>query len=294
RAHHLELERNAPEEQLDLDESFYPLSDPAYAVELAFWKDATGIQDETQLKEHILSVQREAYGVFTYPCIRGFSFVRFNLSRHPQYRTVLKTGASDHNAILLDVGCFFGTDLRKAIADGYPAQNVIGADLRDDWFTLAKKLFTAPNLPNVKFLAGDVFNDDFLSLAPPGLHNSGGLNAHKGSIRFVYTCSVFHLFQEETQKEFARRLTRLLDDTPGATIFGSHGGKKVKGFREQGPTKEKMFCHSPESWKEMMAGVFEEQGKAVVQEAKIVQVQRPHHGTTSGFTDVLVWSATLL
>lgn len=69
--HRLELERSTPDEQLELEESLYFLSDPAHADELAFWKAATGIQDEVQLKEHIIAVQREAYVVFTYPCIRS-------------------------------------------------------------------------------------------------------------------------------------------------------------------------------------------------------------------------------
>lgn len=43
---------------------------------------------------------------------------------------------------------------------------------------------------------------------------------------------------------------------------------------------------------EMLSEVFREQGKSVEQHAQIVRVLRPHHGTSSGFTDALVWSAT--
>ena len=44
---------------LEGSEKFYNLNEQ----ELAFFKSATGIHDETALKEHMIAVQREAYAV---------------------------------------------------------------------------------------------------------------------------------------------------------------------------------------------------------------------------------------
>lgn len=77
----------------------HPLSPEFYRLteeEIAFHKAQTGIQDDDELKKHILAVQRDAYEVrlrvfseryhvaavdnseqvFPYPCIRWFTFAR--------------------------------------------------------------------------------------------------------------------------------------------------------------------------------------------------------------------------
>lgn len=75
-----------------LDPSCYKLDDQ----EAAFFKSMTGIQDDAELKEHILRVQAKAYSVriggvpsprqaylfcsspqvYEYPCIRRFAFLK--------------------------------------------------------------------------------------------------------------------------------------------------------------------------------------------------------------------------
>ena len=72
---------------LRLDPSLYRLGDE----EAAFFKESTGIQDNEELKQHILQVQKEAYAVrditsvhaarlrffakvYPYPCIGRFGF----------------------------------------------------------------------------------------------------------------------------------------------------------------------------------------------------------------------------
>ena len=42
--------------------------------ELEFYKTQTGITDDEELKEHVLAVQKEAYAVHPYPCIRRLAF----------------------------------------------------------------------------------------------------------------------------------------------------------------------------------------------------------------------------
>jgi hypothetical protein len=55
-----------------LDERLYDLTD----VERSFFKQQTGIQDDDELKAHIIRVQAEAYQVHPYPCIRLFHFAK--------------------------------------------------------------------------------------------------------------------------------------------------------------------------------------------------------------------------
>lgn len=71
---------------------------------------------------------------------------RLNVSTVPNYQKVLQLGKGRRDALFLDLGCAcaclvkvflaypdgfsVGTDIRKLIQDGYPAQNVIASDLR--------------------------------------------------------------------------------------------------------------------------------------------------------------------
>ncbi|KAI0932684.1 hypothetical protein AcW2_001238 [Taiwanofungus camphoratus] len=108
-----------------LDDKFYALD----AEELAFYKAQTGIHDDDALKQHIMRVQADAYQVHPYNCIRRFNFTRLKISRLPAYSHLLKLGKERAGAIFLDIGCCFGNDARKAVADGYPVQNVVASDL---------------------------------------------------------------------------------------------------------------------------------------------------------------------
>ena len=122
-----------------------PLNPGLYKLDaesLAFFKSTTGIQDDDQLKEHILDVQARAYavraqgGLFSfsvthlafqvvpYPCIRFFSFTRYArrnllvdhtfmshvlarvaISKVSAYNDVLKLGQEREGALFLDLGC---------------------------------------------------------------------------------------------------------------------------------------------------------------------------------------------
>jgi len=110
-------------------QSVLPLDEGFYKLDSAFFKQQTGIDDNDELKIHLLSVQAEAYDVYPYPCIRLFSWARPGISRLFPYQDLLKLGREREGAILLDIGCCFGTDVRKAIVDGFPLRNVVTSDL---------------------------------------------------------------------------------------------------------------------------------------------------------------------
>lgn len=75
-------------------------------------------------------------------------------------------------------------------------------------------------------------------------------------------------------------------------IFGSHNGLREKGFKT-GAMREKMFNHSPESWKELWDGEIFQKGQVKV-EAKIVDHVRkdPATGDKPIIVLWLVWSVT--
>ncbi|KAI0320558.1 hypothetical protein OF83DRAFT_567380 [Amylostereum chailletii] len=251
-----------------LDTSLYNLGEQ----ESIFLKQQTGIQDDEGLKEHILDLQAKAFAVYPYPCIRYFEWTSLKISRLFPYKDLLKLGAEREGAIFLEMGCCFGNDLRKAIADGYPKENVVATDLHQDFWNLGHELFkTTPETFTVPFIAGNAFDATCLeivqpftkTLSPttsrPTLTTLTTLNPLRGHVSAIHASAFFHLFNEEGQLHLARAIAGLLSPEPGSMIFGRHGALPEKGLRPASKGMEKtMFCHDPDSWRELWdGGVFE-------------------------------------
>jgi hypothetical protein len=104
---------------LPFDESLYSLDSEARA----FFKAQTRIDDDEDLKRHILAVQKKAYKIFPYPCIHSFGFtwyvlllasscmtpyfetIRLGITWLPAYERVRKLYKERLGAIFVDIGC---------------------------------------------------------------------------------------------------------------------------------------------------------------------------------------------
>ncbi|EJU05123.1 hypothetical protein DACRYDRAFT_20662 [Dacryopinax primogenitus] len=261
-------------------------------TELAFFKHTTGIQNETELKEHICHVQEEAYKVFPYPCIRNFNFTKLKISRLPPYPQMMELVRNRPDAIYLDIGCCFGNDARKAVVDGYPMQNIICSDLRPQYWDLGFELFRDKDTFHVPFIAGDAFDPDFLSPTlveksgpDPALKEVKTLTELQGNISVIHASSFFHLFDEEHQERLAYLTASLLLKKPGTMIFGSHGGLTVPGIRNE----RGAYGHSPESWTQLWETVLGKGNCEVKAELRAwktdTEPDRAH--------EVLTWCVTL-
>ncbi|OAV92109.1 hypothetical protein, variant [Puccinia triticina 1-1 BBBD Race 1] len=283
-------------------EDNYMLDKPENASQLSFFQSATGITDSKKLKEHIISIAKEAYDVFPYPCIWALYFCKTRVITHPAYAEVLELSKNeDCQPIFLDVGSFAGIDLRQVVHTGMKPENVMGTDLIDDWAKIGNKLFNGNGV--VPFVKGDIFCNSFLDrLTPPDpwainssfIHLNGlkSLNPLKQKVRFITCNSVFHLFDEERQTELARRLASLLNNQKsGSTIFGTHVGSD-DCYLLEGTGKRGMFMHSPETWRKMWEKIYQP-GQARIQ----VELGPPEpitHLKDFRSMTMLIWSVTIL
>ncbi|KAK4705434.1 hypothetical protein P7C70_g762, partial [Phenoliferia sp. Uapishka_3] len=233
--------------------------------ELKFFKSATGIQSIEELATHVKKVQAEAYHeVYPYPCIRSFNFCRFRIRRSPIYEEVLARGIKEGNALFLDLGCCFGTDVRSIIAAGYPAEFVIGSDLQAGFIDYGHKIFLDTPSTSPAFIVGDIFSPEFFSpdvaesASTPLPRTLKTLTPLKHKIRHLHASAFFHLFDEATQLQLAHLVLPLLVPSPGSTLFGSHVGAREAGLRAKDSNRSRgaMFCHNPESWKNMWKEVL--------------------------------------
>lgn len=236
----------------------------------AFFKAETRIQGTQELRKHIIEVQEEAHKICPYFCVRGFTFVRLKMARSPTYSRALQLLKDRPDAILLDIGCCMGVDLRKIIQDGWPISQTIGTDLQPAFWDLGHKLFrTTPETYPVKFLAGSALDDaQFCPTAPipphplPSVASVKTLTELRGHFSVIYAGSLFDVLGEGEQVELGKRLAALLDPRPGSIIFGSHTGAPSGGQRNE--MFPKIPCHSPESWIQIWEEQFFQKGEVKV------------------------------
>jgi len=294
----------APEGQIGMQQ-IPPPDDGYFALnpdEAAFFKAQTGIKDDEELKRHIISVQHKAYEFAPYPCILLFTFLDFIMGRLPAYQQLVDIGREREDAIFLDIAACFGLDARRAIADGFPAQNVIISDLRPELLDFGHEFFrTTPVTYPVHHLACDAFDPTMLEVVPPSyeilssqrpdLNSLTSLNPLHGRVSAIYAGMFFHLFNEPQQLHLARALAGLLLPVPGSLIFGVHNGAVEKGMKQfqMFGASVQMFCHCPESWRAMWAEVFVGKGEAVR-----VEVRLKTYKTRAGEFEALEWSVTRL
>ncbi|PLW32272.1 hypothetical protein PCANC_19001 [Puccinia coronata f. sp. avenae] len=283
-------------------EDNYMLDKPENASQLSFFQSTTGITDSKKLREHIISIAKEAYDVFPYPCIWALYFCKTRVITHPAFAKVLEMAKKDEcQPIFLDVGSFAGIDLRQVVHSGMKPENVMGTDLIDDWAKIGNKLFNGNGV--VPFVKGDIFCNSILDRSTPAepsligetfikLNDLKSLNPLKQRVRFITCNSVFHLFDEERQTELAHRLAALLDNQKsGSTIFGTHVGSD-DCYLLKGTGKRGMFMHSPETWRKMWEEIYQP-GEAQIQ----VELGPPEpitHLKDFRSMTMLIWSITII
>jgi len=235
----------------------------------------TGLQGEA-LKQHVLAVQAKAWSVYQYPCITRYSFLDFNAASHPAYAGALEQGKKD--AIYVELGCFFGTDSRKLVADGYPPDRILGVDLYQAFLDLGYELYkdNPDDKDTPAFLAGDIFKillppvGMFLTQKPSNLHSLTSLNGLRSNTGCVSCFAFFHLFDLATQKKLATLILHLLNKQSGSVLFGGQRGLK-EGQEDDEPVKKR---HSAESFKALWIEVLGDRSEQYDIQSELVPRKR--------------------
>lgn len=152
-----------------------------------------------------------------------------------------------------------GTDVREFLLDGGDAKGsnrLIAVDLRQDFIDLGQELFKGPT-PGIEFRTAN-----FLESSDKNLDDL------KGKVTLLYTGAVFHLFNEENQRTFANKIASLIARDKEVVVFGLHRGAAQKGPREH-RSGGILWCHDPQSWKEMWTEVLGEDAKNWTMRAKL-------------------------
>jgi len=238
-----------------MSESVFPVAADVSSLvldetSLAFFQNQTGIFDEEELRNHIITIASDALKSHPYPCFRSFRFVQSDIKRVPWFKHVVELGRSQPDALLLDVGCGLGDDLRRLAADGYPAKNMIGSDIVGGLWDIGHQLFRSnEHTFPARFIQDDVVSERYTSF-PLKTDDKPSLADLSGSLSAIYASFFLHLFSHEQQKQVARVLASLLTQKSGCIIFGKHLTSETDSLMElKTPTGQfNMSCFSPAGW----------------------------------------------
>jgi len=176
-------------------------------------------------------------------------FLDFSLAKMPSYDKILaRLCDTTAPARLLDVGCCFGQDLRRLVADGAPSENLVGLELEPKFVDLGFGLFADRELFKGQMIVGSIFDESV----------NGPVASLKGSINIVNAAFFFHLFSLDDQIKLGVNLVNLMKDDPKAMVLGRHLGSSIGEERSSpmAPTG-KMYFHSPDSFKSLWATISE-------------------------------------
>jgi 2-polyprenyl-3-methyl-5-hydroxy-6-metoxy-1,4-benzoquinol methylase len=212
-----------------------------------------------ELENHVVKVREEAWDIFPYPCIGQFRFLDLSLKYFDEYPEVLKRLQEGQK--LLDMACCFGQEIRQLVADGAPAENIYGCDLREEYIALGYKLFADRDTLKANFLTANIFDA------------TSSLTERKGTFNVIYTGSFFHLFDYDDQVKVSKAVASLLLPEKNSLILGRQVGSTIAAEHDHrtNPTG-KMFRHNIESLKEMWKKIGDDIGVSFAVDARLEEL----------------------
>ncbi|KAH0265545.1 hypothetical protein KCU91_g11383, partial [Aureobasidium melanogenum] len=191
---------------------------------------------------HVLRIHGKSFHIRALADFASWTAV---FDTYPEIVGRLKSG----NYKYLDLGCCFGQDIRRLVADGVPDEALMGSDLHQGFLDLGYDLFKDKETLRTKFIAADVFEAQ------------SKLTPLEGNIDIIHASSFFHLFGYEGQKKVARRVVQLLKPKKDSLLVGRQVGN-IRAHEEESSASGSgtMFLHNVESWKQMWKEIGEETG----------------------------------
>ena len=142
-------------------------------------------------------------------------FLRFNLASYPFYPSLISSLQNDRSLGLLDLGCCFGQDIRKAFVDGAKPTQLVGLDFVPEFNTLGYELFRDSDKFSFEFQTRDILDDtaDWSSLL--------------SRFDFIHMTSFLHIWNWDKQVKAASRVASF--SKLGTVIIGSGLGSTESG-----------------------------------------------------------------
>ncbi len=195
----------------------------------SFFKDYANI-DEDLLVKKAFEIYTKAMDVHQYRCIASFRFLTPRILNNPFYPDVKNNW---NNKTIVDIGCGFGTDLRRMHFDGASQNSLSGLDIEDTFINLGYELFNDRNTNKMTFLTGNIVDSNIIDL----------LNLEQ-KFDIIYSSAVIHLLDKEEISELLTNLYKILKK--GGVFFGQTTGLSEPHLILDSSSKPR-FLHSKDS-----------------------------------------------
>lgn len=280
-----------------VDQSRYNFRDVGTQAEitdasLEFLSKYTGEADFSKLREHVHNVWSEARAKYhVYRCIQSFMFLQPRTPTHPKYAEIVAALAkpsarsSGCDIGILDIGCCFGTDVRRFLYDGVPADLIVASDLHSGYWNLGKLLFQdEERISNLRTDFGDwaAVSDDIqskpslsstaTSSASPSTPRTIDVSRYESRAQYISAMAVLHVFSRSQCEAFVKNVFKALASGVGATLFGTCCGRPTAEEWAAGrddndssdskseadkttPSSTLRYLHSPDSLKSLFESV---------------------------------------
>ncbi|KAJ3176027.1 hypothetical protein HDU87_005544 [Geranomyces variabilis] len=233
---------------------------------LGFLSEYKREPDFEKLRATLSKIWQESRSKFhVYKCIATFQFLKPRVADHPLYRTLVeelkseKTGALPVNRVL-ELGCCFGTDVRKLMQDGVPASRIVASDLHAGYWQLGMKLYDdADRIAGVETVFGDwAVSPNMSSVAAVADEDTlppVDFAAYRAHFSFVVASAILHCLSEVQIQAFIGNVADVL--VPGGTFLGSCVGRVTEGAwmssgSDQEVGSQTRYLHSPESLEKLL------------------------------------------
>lgn len=176
--------------------------------------------------------------VIRYGCISEFTFLNPSVTRRPIYFNLLSQAqearAKGERPRWLEVGCAFGTDVRKVILDGWPRDDILALDVVPTYWNYGLSLFGDTANPPCEFLCADLTTHTLpISISP---------------VDVAYTNLVLHVLTRPQTVYLVVNIFSLLN--PGGCFWGHTLGNELES--SWSPYGNDWWLHSEKSLRNLL------------------------------------------
>lgn len=165
-------------------------------------------------------------------------FLHFDLAQSPIYGDIL--ASLKNGALLLDLGCGLGQDIRRLVHDGAPQKSILGLDLNEQFIDLGFELFQDRTSMGCTFIIQDFFDQ------------TKCLEKWTGRFNVINSGYFMHLWDWEGQVKVAKRMISILALHESCIVTGVHFGSENTGLWEKVPAdNDPIFLHDSASLTEL-------------------------------------------
>lgn len=208
-----------------------------------------------EVEPHAYLIREKAWKIHPYPCIGQWHFLTTVVDQQACYQSLLARLKA--NAVFIDLGCFFGQELRRLAVDGAPMDNMYATDLDSEFWELGYEMYRDRGKMKATFFTADILN-------------AGTAFKHlDGRVDIILANRFLPLFDWDGQVKAMKVLVGM--SKPGSWIVGQQTGSEQgmevgeKGSRVRWPR----FFHNVDTFERIWKQVGEETRSTWVVDASV-------------------------